>query len=145
MTQNPISIRRIETDADQKMCFAVRREVFVIEQKIDPEIEFDGLDDECLHYLLVIYKAPMAAARVRILGDEAKIQRVAVRYAARGAGLGLALMRKILDDMREEGMAKAVLSSQTEAIAFYEQLGFVAHGPEYMDAGIPHRDMSLSL
>ena len=74
----------------------------------------------------------------------AKVQRVAVRKAGRGTGLGLILMRDMLDDARARGCSKAVLSSQTYAIPFYERLGFRAHGPEYLDAGIPHRDMTLN-
>jgi len=70
---------------------------------------------------------------------------VAVLKAGRGQGLGLALMRTMLEDARAEGVAEAFLSSQTYAIPFYERLGFVAHGPEYLDAGIPHRDMTLKL
>jgi ElaA protein len=79
-------------------------------------------------------------------GDAAKIQRVAVLKEARTGGIGSLLMRAMLDDLRQDGRyKKAILGSQTHAIGFYEKLGFTAHGPEYDDAGIPHRDMEIAL
>ena len=56
-----------------------------------------------------------------------------------------ALIRAALTELRAQGMSTAKLGSQTHAIGFYERLGFTATGPEYMDAGIPHRDMTLAL
>jgi predicted GNAT family N-acyltransferase len=144
MSESSISVTRIDTNGELETCFAIRREVFVEEQNVSAEEEYDGLDPECLHYLLTVDGAPMATSRMRLLDGKAKVQRVAVRKLGRGTGLGLALMRKMLDDARAEGCVKAVLSSQTYAIPFYERLGFIAHGPEYLDAGIPHRDMTLT-
>jgi len=144
MSESRISVTHVDTDSDLQTCFSIRREVFVEEQNVSAEEEYDGLDPECRHYLLTIDGAPMATARLRFLGGKAKVQRVAVRKAARGTGLGLALMRRMLEDARAEGCAQAILSSQTYAIPFYERLGFTAHGPEYLDAGIPHRDMTLT-
>jgi len=145
MSESAISVTRVDTDSDLQTCFDIRREVFVEEQKVSAEEEYDGLDAECRHYLLRVGGAPMATARLRFLPGKAKVQRVAVLKAGRGQGLGLALMRTMLEDARAEGVAEAFLSSQTYAIPFYERLGFVANGPEYLDAGIPHRDMTLKL
>ena len=144
MPDRSIVVKRIETESELISCYAIRRLVFVDEQKVSPKDEYDGLDDQCLHYLLTMGGAAMATARMRLLEGKAKVQRVAVLKPGRGQGLGLALMRKMLDDARAEGCAQAVLSSQVYAIPFYERLGFVAHGPEYLDAGIPHRDMTLT-
>jgi ElaA protein len=75
-----------------------------------------------------------------------KIGRVCVLKAARGTGLGAALMRAAVAQFRSlPGITKVKLGAQTHALGFYERLGFVAEGPEYMDAGIPHRDMILTL
>jgi ElaA protein len=63
----------------------------------------------------------------------------------RGRGIGAAVMRRAVDELRARGAAKAKLGSQIQAIPFYEGLGFVAEGPVYDDAGAPHRDMSLAL
>lgn len=143
MADDSIAVARIETESDLEHCFAIRCAVFVDEQGVSEQEEIDGLDSQCQHYLLRVDGAPMATARLRRLNGRVKVQRVAVLKAGRGAGLGLILMRRMLEDMKSDGVAEAVLSSQTYAIPFYERLGFRAHGPEYLDAGIPHRDMTL--
>ncbi len=126
-------------------CLAIRRVVFIEGQNVPEHEEVDGRDAECLHYIGRVGGTPAATARVLPLGDKAKIQRVAVLEQMRSGGSGSQLMRYILDDLRGRGFKTAVLGSQTHAIGFYEKLGFTAFGPEYDDAGIPHRDMSLDL
>jgi ElaA protein len=83
--------------------------------------------------------------RVRPAGEAAKLQRVAVLARARGTGVGDRLMRHVLRELAAEGIARASLDAQVPVIPFYERLGFAAHGPEFDDAGIPHRAMSLDL
>ncbi len=129
---------------DIATCQSIRRVVFIEEQKVSLEDEVDGKDEECRHYLGFVNDVPVATGRVLKLGRNAKIQRVAVLGEHRCAGLGLALMRFILLDLRPE-FETAVLGAQTHAIGFYEQLGFEAFGAEYDDAGIPHRDMRIAL
>jgi ElaA protein len=124
---------------------AIRRAVFVDEQAVPETDEVDGLDPECLHWLACDATGPVATLRVRILEDAAKIQRVAVLARARGTGSGAALMRRVMEDLREMGVDRTILGAQIDAIGFYERLGFVAHGPVYEDAGIPHRHMSRDL
>lgn len=126
-------------------CLEVRRRVFVEEQGVAPELEVDGLDDGAVHYRASLGGETVATARVRFLDGAAKIQRVAVLPAVRGRRLGEGLMRFVLDDLAAGPAREAVLDSQTTAIAFYERLGFVAEGPEFLDAGIPHRRMRRPL
>ena len=123
-----------------KACLSIRREVFIQGQNVPEEIEIDGEDPDCIQYLATVNGAPAATARVKPLGTTAKIQRVAVLDAHRGTGLGAQLMRFILDDLRSE-FNDALLGSQVHAIGFYEKLGFKVFGPEFDDAGIPHREM----
>lgn len=126
-------------------CLAIRRTVFIEGQDVPEHEEVDGRDHECLHYIGRADGTPAATARVLPLGEKAKVQRVAVLEQARSNGAGSKLMRYIMDDLRGRGFKTAVLGSQTHAIGFYERLGFEAYGPEYDDAGIPHRDMRLDL
>lgn len=138
-------IRRADWPAERDACLSVRTAVFVDEQGVDPALEYDGLDDDCLHYLAMVGGEPVGTARVRVLDDRYKIQRVAVLAAMRGTGLGAALMRAMMDDLCGQGAAVNgrffFLSSQVHAMPFYEKLGFVVCSEEYPDAGIPHRDM----
>ena len=136
---------RVELTDDLDTCRALRRTVFIDEQGVTEAEEWDGRDAEAMHLLGWIDDRAVATARIFLEGDTGKIGRVCVLAVARGTGAGAAIMRGAIDALRERGVAKAKLSSQTHAIPFYEKLGFVAYGPEYPDAGIPHRDMVLEL
>ncbi|PTX57859.1 putative GNAT family N-acyltransferase [Litoreibacter ponti] len=122
----------------------IRRVVFIEGQNVPEDLEVDGEDHLCRHYLGVVEGNAVATARVKPLGCQAKIQRVAVLEDLCSKGIGTDLMRFILSDLAGE-FEEAVLGSQTHAIGFYARLGFEAFGPEYDDAGIPHRDMRRTL
>ncbi len=131
---------------DLAACHAIRRAVFIEEQNVPEAEEIDNLDAEALHVLAHDDGRPVATARLFIKGDTGKIGRVAVLKSHRGTGLGAQIMRASLDILKAQpGVSKAFLSAQTQVIGFYETLGFTAHGPEYLDANIPHRDMTRDL
>ena len=111
---------------DLDTCRALRRTVFIDEQGVTEAEEWDGLDDQALHVLGWLDGTPVGTARVFIEGDTGKIGRVCVLAQARGTGAGAAIMCGAVEALRERGVAKAKLSSQTHAIPFYEKLGFVA-------------------
>jgi len=133
-----------ETAAEREMCFALRRVVFMAEQGVSPADEWDGLEDDCHHFLARDGDLPVATARLRPMGACAKLQRVAVAKTHRRTGVGNRMMRHVLDFARAGGFETVRLEAQTTAIAFYARQGFAAHGPEFYDAGIPHRAMSLN-
>lgn len=120
---------------------AIRRIVFIEGQNVPLAREVDGRDSVALHLLLRLDCQPIGTARLLIVNDTGKIGRVAVLAEHRGRGFGVAIMQKALDVLRARGLVKAELGAQIHAIGFYERLGFKAFGPEYQDAGIPHRDM----
>ena len=139
-------VRRATSTEDIATCLSIREAVFTREQGVPPELEIDEFDAVATHYLGMREGVALATGRVRILDDVAKVQRVAVLAGARGTGLGAAVMRHIIEDLRAEGAARAVtLGSQETAVGFYRQLGFVTHGERFMDAGIPHFEMRLTL
>jgi len=134
------------SDADFAACRTIRREVFCIEQKVPEAVEWDGLDDRCRHFLLRLDGVPAATARSRAYGPgDYKIERVAVLKTHRGSGLGKALMVHVLAHARGTDAATAVLNAQTLVKDFYAGLGFVADGPEFIEADIPHVHMALRL
>ena len=130
---------------DLPACWALRRTVFIEEQAVPEDLEVDGLDDEALHLLAMLDGHPVGTARLLLKGDTGKIGRVAVLRELRGQGIGAALIRAAVEELRQRGLSRAKLGSQVHAIPFYEGLGFVAEGPVYDDAGIPHRDMTRAL
>jgi len=124
---------------DLDACFAIRREVFVREQKFAPGEEFDEKDAVAVHMLASERGEPVGTARVFV--EEGRIGRIAVLARARGRGLGAAIVRAGMDVLREHGVQHCVLDAQVRAIGFYEGLGFVAEGEEHDDGGVPHRRM----
>ena len=131
---------------DLGTCHALRRTVFIEEQGVPEADELDDLDGQAVHLLAFVDGVPMGSARLLRKGETGKIGRVCVLAGARGTGLGVALMEKALAVLAADpGLRWAKLSSQSHALGFYERLGFVAEGAEYLDAGIPHRDMVRSL
>lgn len=137
---------RIELTDDLEACRALRRTVFIEEQKVPEAEEWDGLDGQAIHLLAWQEGEPVGTARILLQGEIGKIGRVCVLEQARGTGLGAALIRAAMDVLRTRpGIVTAKLGAQTHAIGFYEKLGFTVYGPEYDDAGIPHRDMVREL
>ena len=131
---------------DLAACHAIRRVVFIDEQAVPEELEMDDLDGEAIHLLATVDGRPAGTARLLLRDEVGKIGRVAVLADQRGTGLGAALIRAALDELRAvPGVTTAKLGAQVHALRFYERLGFTAFGPVYDDAGIPHRDMTRPL
>ena len=135
-------------------CQAIRLDVFVGEQNVPLEEEIDALDTapSTIHLLGSRDGVDLATARVLPEGaGHCHIGRVAVRQAARGTGMGRDIMaaaaRVALERCADsEGHVEILLSSQVQAIGFYEACGYeLIPGEEYLDAGIWHRDMVLHL
>jgi ElaA protein len=123
----------------------IRRVVFIVGQNVPEHEERDGKDNEAIHLIAFDDGQPIGTARLLVDGDHAKIGRVSVLEELRGRGHGTALMNFALDELRREAVRVAKLASQTHALGFYEALGFVAEGPEFLDAGILHRNMTRVL
>lgn len=122
---------------------AIRRQVFIEEQAVPESLEWDGLDETAQHLLARDSTGqPIGCARLLPSG---RIGRMAVLPQWRGHGVGRQMLQALLEIARSEGWREACLSAQVHAIPFYQQAGFEAYGPTYDDAGIPHRDMRLTL
>jgi len=131
----------IAVSNDLAAAHAVRRAVFIEEQGIGEADDLDGRDGEALHLLARLDGRPVGTARILVADGVGKIGRVAVLAECRGTGLGRGLILAALTELRRRGVATAKLRAQVDAVGFYTALGFEAVGPDYMDAGIPHRDM----
>ncbi|MGH4027650.1 GNAT family N-acetyltransferase [Actinomycetota bacterium Odt1-20B] len=148
---------RVAAGADDlEACFGVRKEVFVSEQGVPEDLEYDEYDAGATHVLAVRQDGvPVgtgrllsgAAAAVKNGGDVSvgSLGRLAVTRAARGLGIGAALVTALEEAARERGLTAVDLHAQTQAMGFYERLGYVAYGPEFPDAGMPHRSMRKTL
>jgi predicted GNAT family N-acyltransferase len=130
---------------DPTPCYALRLTVFVDEQNVPVELEIDELDATAIHLLATAEGHPMGTARIVTQGDTGKIGRVCVLAQASGTGLGAALIHHALDILRgTPGIRRATLGARTDALRFYEKLGFAAYGDVFDDAGADHRMMELT-
>ncbi|MEV5428850.1 GNAT family N-acetyltransferase [Streptomyces sp. NPDC052701] len=156
MNPPPYTVRVAEDPADREACFAVRKEVFVVEQGVPEDIEYDAYDAGAVHVLAVREDGvPLGTGRLlhgtavaeRTGGDPSvgSLGRLAVTRAARGLGVGAALVRAVEEAARARGLTAVDLHAQTHALGFYERLGYEAYGPQYLEAGIPHRAMRRAL
>lgn len=157
-----LRVERVADQAGLDAALAIRYEVFVDEQGVDPASERDALDDDqrTVHVLVSTAEGmPLATGRLLAPGSDAfhgeggfgamdpgvpHIGRVAVRAAARGTGAGRAVMdfleREALERYGVDGAVRVELSAQDHAIPFYERLGYQTHGEGYLDENIPHHD-----
>lgn len=121
----------------------VRETVFIHEQAVPEELEWDGLDPQCAHVLAWNDQGDaIGTARMQANGT---IGRMAVLKDWRGRGAGRALLEALLDCAVRQGLTRVTLSAQTHAIGFYERAGFHVVGELFIDAGIPHRKMVKEL
>ncbi|MBF9000621.1 GNAT family N-acetyltransferase [Vibrio nitrifigilis] len=120
----------------------IRDEVFIQEQGIDPDIEFDGLDNQAVHTLIIVDGEP--AATGRMLSD-GHIGRVAVKKAYRGSGIGAKVVSSLIEYAASHDYPRVYLGAQKHAIDFYTKLGFLPFGDEFVEAGIVHLSMEKCL
>jgi len=137
--QDSFNIAQVSWQTHAPQLRAVREAVFINEQKVPVELEWDGLDAAAQH-LLALNAAGDAIGCARLLGD-GSIGRMAVLKPWRGLGVGAALLTAAIDYYQQQAQPVITLSAQVQAIAFYEQFGFKVCSEAYMDAGILHRDM----
>ena len=145
-------VRPAATAAERAAAFAVRHDVFVGEQGVPADLVLDELDAVADHFVAYVGQDVLGAGRLVTepagfagthpeLGPVGHLGRLAVRPAARGTGLGVALVRAIEAGAARRGLRVVVLAAQTHAIGFYERLGYTAYGAVFDDAGLPHRWM----
>ncbi|KPK72864.1 MAG: hypothetical protein AMJ84_03270 [Acidithiobacillales bacterium SM23_46] len=137
------TIRRALWEADEPLIRGVREAVFVREQRIPVELEWDDADASATH-VLAFAENGEAIGTGRLL-PSGHIGRMAVLRAYRGQGVGRALLASLLDAARANGHAEVTLSAQTQVIGFYQRMGFLPVGEVYREAGIPHQRMRLGL
>ncbi len=143
MAEHPSVVIRVAAWARDGDALAdIRRRVFIEEQHVPEELEWDGEDARAQHWLALRDDQPLGT--VRLLAD-GHIGRMAVLARARKHGLGSKLLRAAIDAAQGQGLLEVYLHAQVQALGFYTRHGFVVEGAVFMDAGIAHRAMRLAL
>ena len=120
----------------------IREQVFIIEQNISEQDEWDDQDLIAQHFVVYDHDQPIATAR---LLQNNSVGRVAVLKPYRGQGIGHLIMLEIITYARQQSRKVLQLSSQVHAISFYEKLGFKVQGNQYDECEIPHIEMIINL
>lgn len=131
----------IETAEELEQAFAIRRKVFVEEQGVpleDEFDEFDRLDGRCGHLLIERGGLPVATGRVRAVEGVGKLERICILEPYRKFGIGRQIVAGLETIAAEQGLRKVKLHGQTQARGFYEKLGYSAASDEFVEDGIPH-------
>ena len=122
----------------------IREKVFIKEQKVTPQLEWDGMDEKAIHFLVFNDKAAIGCARAIVIKNHMQLGRMAVLKEYRGQGIGSALIEKAMTTAKLNQLSAIYISAQCHAIDFYKKFGFEVTSDIYLDAEILHRDMTLN-
>lgn len=143
MTQRIVECNWLQAKTDIAQ---LRREVFILEQGVPEDLEWDDKDEKARHFGIWQQGELIAYLRlVKLDPLSVKLTRMAVQKAVRNRGYGSELVEGVIGQCRSQGLAEIVLDAQLTARSFYQRQGFLAHGPVFWDAGIEHIAMSLQL
>jgi predicted GNAT family N-acyltransferase len=134
-----IQVRKVTDPTDLEKVFAIRREVFVVEQNCPPELEWE-FEDKSNHFLATVSGEPAGASRWRKTDKGYKLERFAVLEKFRGMGVGQELVKTVLNDLPKDA-EYVYMHAQIQAVSLYEKFNFVKTGPEFEEAGIRHFKM----
>jgi predicted GNAT family N-acyltransferase len=138
-----VEIVKFKTDDKEKasIVFDIRQRVFVDEQKVSREEEYDEYEDQSMHYMLLVEKQPAGTARWRFTKEGIKLERFAILTNFRSNGAGSALVKAVLADVIPY-QKMIYLNAQVPAMNLYRRAGFVEEGELFYEANIPHYKMT---
>lgn len=137
-----VEIRRADWSTEAPAIATLRRAVFIDEQGVPEAMEWESIDAVCDWFIARENGEVIGIARLR---PDGRIGRMAVRADRRGHGVGSALLGSAIAQARQRDLAGVDLHAQSHALGFYAHFGFDIDGPEFDEAGIPHRHMTLNL
>ena len=142
-SDDAISIVRTDWPSHETELKQVRQRVFIEEQHVPESLEWDQFDVDSVHFLARNEKGH-AIGCIRLL-PSGQISRLCVLEQYRSHGVGRRLLDHAEQEARDQGMREVFLHAQTQACAFYEHAGFSVNGGIFLEADIPHRQMTKEL
>jgi predicted GNAT family N-acyltransferase len=143
-----ISVEKVLTKEQLDIVFDIREKVFVIEQEVDPDEEYDEFEDISTHFLAKFQNQPAGTARWRYTDKGVKLERFAVLKPMREKGVGYALVNAVVEDIKLQPQAKGkklYLHAQLDAMPLYAKFGFQKVGDMFEECNIKHYKMELYL
>lgn len=137
-----IQVIRATQEQDKNQAFKIREQVFVEEQKVPRDAEYDAFEGTANHYLATIDGVPCGAARWRSTENGVKLERFAVLPNYRNKQIGEQVLKVVLQDVKaEQAGRKVYLHAQLPAVNFYKRNGFVTEGDMFTECDIQHYKM----
>lgn len=133
--------KRITNPDELQKAFQIRKEVFVKEQGVPLEDEFDEYDElnsQSEHTIVYYHKQPVGTGRIRFMNGVAKLERICILQPYRKLGIGKVIINTLEGIAQEKGISRVKLHGQTHAEGFYHKLGYQTSSDEFMEDGIPH-------
>jgi predicted GNAT family N-acyltransferase len=140
--------KRITIEEDLNKAFHIRKAVFVEEQGVPLEDEFDEFDNlngQCEHILVYYEEKPVGTGRVRWVDEFGKLERICILDTYRKLGIGKVIITALEEIAQERGAKKVKLHGQTQAEGFYKKLGYQTSSSVFIEDGIPHLLMTKKL
>lgn len=128
----------VQTDEQLRDAFSVRKQVFVEEQHVSAEEEYDEFEETSKHIVIYDEDIPVGAGRFRIVDGIGKMERICVLSSHRKKGIGKIIMDALEAYAKEESLPKLKLHAQTQAESFYKKLGYQTASDVFIEADIPH-------
>ena len=141
--KNNLKVEIVKWIDGQAQLKNIREKVFIQEQKVTPELEWDGMDEKAIHFLVFKDEKAIGCARAIVIKSRMQLGRMAVLKEYRGQGAGSTLIEKAIVTAKLKQLSGIHISAQCNAINFYVKFGFEVMGDTYLDAEILHRDMTL--
>ncbi len=141
--KNSLRIKIVKWQDHHEVLMMIRQKVFIKEQQVSPELEWDDMDESAIHFLAYHDETPIGCARAIVNPQELFLGRMAVLKEKRKQGVGRALLEYAITMAKLNHLISIHISAQCDAIDFYMPFGFKVVSEIYLDANIPHRDMKL--
>ncbi|MCX6666396.1 MAG: GNAT family N-acetyltransferase [Euryarchaeota archaeon] len=143
---NTLEIRLVTNTKELDQIYQIRTEVFVQEQQVPKDLEFDDLDNDSNHLIAKLNQQPIGCARIRQIGkNKAKLERIAILKPYRNKGYGTDITNYCINFCKTKHNTTLFLHAQTHVQKFYERFGFIEEGTIFQEAGIPHIKMIKNL
>ncbi len=139
------TIKWLSSSDDLSEVLKIRKEVFVNEQGVPPEIEFDGTDKYAISVLIYENELPVATGRIILIDENYTLGRICVLKDFRDKKYGKLVVEELARRAKYIGASTVHVHAQTHVVDFYKKLGYETYGDEYKEAGILHINMSKKL
>ena len=136
-----MNTKKIMNEEELKIAFAIRKDIFVKEQGVPLEDEFDQYDKlngDCQHILVHYNEQPVGTGRIRFVDGVGKLERICILESFRKFGLGKNIIKALEEIAEEQGASKVKLHGQTHAEGFYKKLGYHTSSDVFIEDGIPY-------